>query len=149
MTHYPVTNVVFTKIIRQSWGGGLKSSKIINLKYPSVQNYNKRLMERPELKGWGRWGGGGGLGGWRPLNKVLYGNTPPLPPSLPGCNYTCLTYWLSNVVQCGLLAGLHLVISLQINYLKKQFRHAFHVDSSHRYPISLKHTVLFTAPCYN
>ena len=110
-------------------------------------------METDELKGWGQFVCGG-LGGWRPLNKVwlehLPASPPPTPPPPPaGCNYTCLTYWVSNVVQCGLLAGPHLIISLQINYLKKQFRHVFHVDSSHRYPISLKHTALFTAPCSN
>ena len=48
----------------------------MNFKYPSVQDYDKCLKERTEL-------GGGGvgrrLGGWRLLNKVLYGKAPPPP----------------------------------------------------------------------
>ena len=49
----------------------------MNLKYPSVQDYDKCLKERTEpYRGWG--GGGGVLGGWRLLHKVLYWKAPPL-----------------------------------------------------------------------
>ena len=46
----------------------------MNLKYTSVQDYDKCLKERTELGG-----GGGGLGGWPLLNKVLYGKAPSPP----------------------------------------------------------------------
>lgn len=39
----------------------------MNLKYPSVQDYDKCLKERTEL------------GGWPLLNKVLYGKAPSPP----------------------------------------------------------------------
>ena len=51
----------------------------MNLKYTSVQDYDKCLKERTELGGGGGGGCGGGLGGWPLLNKVLYGKAPSPP----------------------------------------------------------------------